>query len=70
MVLLDIFLGVVRAVVFVYDVITYPVYFAVQEPWKEKAKQNLGQVSRKAHIIFIATKFDQCLFLGQMLERK
>jgi len=44
MVLLDIFLGVVRAVVFVYDVITYPVYFAVQEPWKEKSKQNLGQV--------------------------
>ena len=52
MVLLDIFLGVVRAVVFVYDVITYPVYFAVQEPWKEKSKQNLGQVSRG---------FDMCM---------
>jgi len=42
--LLDVFLGVVRCVFFLYDVVSYPVYFAIQQTWKDKTKQNLGTI--------------------------
>lgn len=47
MAVVDLILSVVRAVVFVYDVVTYPVYSMVQKSWHEKTKQNLGLVRRK-----------------------
>ena len=44
MAIFDLILGVARVVVFVYDVVTFPVYFITQESWKNKSKQNLGEV--------------------------
>ena len=37
-------LYIFQAVVFVYDVVTYPVYTAIQMPWLEKQKQKLGPI--------------------------
>lgn len=47
MAIVDVFLVFVRASVFVYDIVTYPVYAVLQQPWNEsqKKKQPLGQVS-------------------------
>lgn len=46
MAITDAVLALVRAVVFVYDVVTYPVYALINPPWNEmqKDKQPLGQV--------------------------
>eukprot|EP00094_Tigriopus_californicus_P009180 TCALIF_08850-PA protein Name:"Similar to ACSL3 Long-chain-fatty-acid--CoA ligase 3 (Homo sapiens)" AED:0.14 eAED:0.14 QI:0/0/0/0.85/1/1/7/0/432 len=54
MAVIDLMLGVVRAVVFVYDVLTYPVYTFIQQPWEAKTRQNLGvvhQTERNAEAI-------------------
>ena len=45
MAVVDVFLTVVRAFVFVYDIFTYPIYAVVQQPRTEKEKQKaLGAV--------------------------
>jgi hypothetical protein len=43
--LIDIVFGVLRCVVFIYDIVTFPVYSITQQSWKERSKQNLGDVS-------------------------
>ncbi len=48
MALVDLFLGVVRAFVFVYDIVTYPVYRMIQQPWEERTSQKLGPVRENA----------------------
>ena len=45
MAILDVVLGVFRVVVFVYDVITFPIYALAQQKWKDRTKQDLGKVS-------------------------
>ena len=45
MAVVDLVLHVVKAVVFVFDVVTYPIYHMTQQPWTEKTKQFLGSVS-------------------------
>jgi hypothetical protein len=45
MALLDLVFGVLRCVVFIYDIVTFPVYSITQQSWKERTKQNLGNVS-------------------------
>ncbi len=46
MALVDLFLGLMRAFVLAYDVVTYPVYrLLVERPsWEEKTRQRLGRV--------------------------
>ncbi len=44
MVLLDLLFTVIQCVVFLYDVVTFPVYSATRQSWKERTKQNLGPV--------------------------
>ncbi len=45
MAVVDIFLSVVKAVVFVYDLVSYPLYAIAQTPRSEKTKQKaLGRV--------------------------
>ena len=44
MALVDVFLAVVKAAVFVYDTVTFPIYALAQTPWAEKTRQNLGRV--------------------------
>ena len=51
MAILDFVFGVLRCVVFIYDVITFPVYSITQQSWKDRTKQNLGNVSW-FHIFF------------------
>ena len=46
MAILDVVLGVFRVVVFVYDVITFPIYALAQQKWKDRTKQDLGKVSK------------------------
>ena len=46
MAILDVVLGVFRVVVFVYDVITFPIYALAQQKWKDRTKQDLGKVSQ------------------------
>ena len=45
MALIDFVFGVIRCVVFIYDIVTYPVYSITQQSWKDRTKQNLGNVS-------------------------
>ena len=45
MAILDVVLGVFRVVVFVYDVLTFPIYALAQQKWKDRTKQDLGTVS-------------------------
>ena len=47
MAVIDVFLTVVKAVVIVYDVVTFPVYYMLQQSWQEKTKQKLGMVKTK-----------------------
>ena len=49
MAILDVVLGVFRVVVFVYDVITFPIYALAQQKWKDRTKQDLGKVS---HLLY------------------
>ena len=68
--LLDVFLGVVRCVFFLYDVVSYPVYFAIQQTWKDKTKQNLGTVSlipSKITILFQLQPLQNCSFQPQYI---
>ena len=46
MAILDIVLNVFGVFVFVYDVITFPIYALIQQAWKERTKQNLGKVNK------------------------
>ena len=43
---LDVLLKLVRALVFLFDIITFPIYKLLQQPWKERTKQNHGKVSK------------------------
>ena len=39
---MDIVLTVVQVVVFLHDVITYPVYLALRQPWKTNVEKKNG----------------------------
>ena len=41
---LDVLLKLLKVVVFLFDVITFPIYKLLQQPWKERTKQNHGKV--------------------------
>jgi len=45
-ILSELFLAALRAVVVAYDIFTWPVYRALETPWREKTKQKLGPVVR------------------------
>ena len=57
MAILDVVLGVFRVVVFVYDVITFPIYALAQQKWKDRTKQDLGKVSQFSHHLKTGYKF-------------
>ena len=41
---LDVALHIVRVIVFLFDLVTFPFYKLLQQPWKERTKQNHGKV--------------------------
>lgn len=41
-ILVDIVFRVMRCVVFIYDIVTFPMYSITQQSWKDRTKQNLG----------------------------
>ena len=45
MAIVDVVLNVFRAVLFLYDVVTFPIYAIAQQKWKDRTKQDLGKVS-------------------------
>ena len=45
MAVIDVVLGFFKVVTFVYDIVTFPIYGLTQQSWKDRTKQNLGQVS-------------------------
>ncbi len=68
----DLLLGVVRSLVFVYDVFTFPVYRAIlEQPWEGRTKQNLGPVRFifTASIAFYQSKVVLVLVLFRHLLR-
>ena len=40
----DVALYLLRVFVFLFDIITFPIYKLLQQPWKERTKQNHGKV--------------------------
>lgn len=44
MAVIDVVLGFLKVVTFVYDIVTFPIYGMTQPNWKERTKQNLGNV--------------------------
>jgi len=53
-------LSAFKTISFIYDVITYPVYLILQQPWYKKHKSNQIKVS---HYINIITIFNLLKFL-------
>ena len=49
MAVIDVVLGFFKVVTFVYDIVTFPIYGLTQQSWKDRTKQNLGQVSDPFH---------------------
>ena len=47
MAVIDIVLGFFKVVTFVYDIVTFPIYGMTQQSWKDRTKQNLGEVSQQ-----------------------
>ena len=45
MAIVDVVLNVFRVVLFVYDVVTFPIYAITQQKWKDRTKQDLGKVN-------------------------
>ena len=54
MAVIDVVLGFFKVVTFVYDIVTFPIYGLTQQSWKDRTKQNLGQVSL---ILLLSKKF-------------
>ena len=73
MAILDVVLGVFRVVVFVYDVITFPIYALAQQKWKDRTKQDLGKVSQCLNLlkyglkISLIPKIRFCLLMFQCI---
>ena len=44
MFILDLILFILRLIMFVYDIITYPIYSAIQQSWDDRTKQPGGKV--------------------------
>ena len=57
MAVIDLVLGIFKVVTFVYDIVTFPIYGMTSVNWKERTRQNLGNVS---FIEFFAT-YDLCV---------
>ena len=57
MAVIDLVLGIFKVVTFVYDIVTFPIYGMTSVNWKERTRQNLGNVS---FIEFFATYFPFC----------
>ena len=76
MAVIDVVLGFFKVVTFVYDIVTFPIYGMTSVNWKERTRQNLGNVS---FIEFFAiyfpkkqksnSKFSQ-IFKNQKQKRK
>jgi hypothetical protein len=60
MALIDIVFGVLRCVVFIYDIVTFPVYSITQQSWKERSKQNLGDVSIELIELILVLDIGKC----------
>ena len=45
MAVIDLVLGIFKVVTFVYDIVTFPIYGMTSVNWKERTRQNLGNVS-------------------------
>ena len=55
----DVALYLLRVFVFLFDMITFPIYKLLQQPWKERTKQNHGKV----YLLFILFKFKDSIFI-------
>ena len=53
----DVALYLLRFFVFLFDIITFPIYKLLQQPWKERTKQNHGKV---LVIIIFLVQVEKC----------
>ena len=56
---LDVLLKLLKVVVFLFDVITFPIYKLLQQPWKERTKQNHGKVFSNLTVFGVMWNFLQ-----------
>ena len=61
MAVIDVVLGFFKVVTFVYDIVTFPIYGITQQSWKDRTKQNLGQVSFVCYCIGLLCLFLSCI---------
>ena len=53
----DVALYLLRVFVFLFDIITSPIYKLLQQPWKERTKQNHGKVYLSLSLLFTSKDF-------------
>ena len=72
MAIVDVVLNVFRAVLFLYDVVTFPIYAIAQQKWKDRTKQDLGKVSLMIYFLirFILIKINTATLITIVLNYK
>ena len=52
-----ILLQLLKVLLFIYTIVTWPIYWLVQQPWKVRAKHNQQRVKKSQILVVVSHQF-------------